>query len=182
MREHPGNVITEMVSKLARIMALVQMPFWHKLIPEEMSSMETHTVILEPGHVDAALLLLRIASSSPFLYHGSAILCGWFGGLGAAPFAASHHWPVAVGYLVGLAEMGGAAAIASGILFRVGAASIASVMVGAIFLVHLRNGFDVSNGGVEYALTQLLIVGALLFTGPGRYSLAFLMPRSLRRF
>jgi uncharacterized membrane protein YphA (DoxX/SURF4 family) len=55
-------------------------------------------------------------------------------------------------------------------------------MVGAIFLVHLRHGFDVTNGGIEYAFTQLLLAAALLLTGPGAYSLAWLLPRSVQRF
>jgi putative oxidoreductase len=143
--------------------------------------METQTKILERGSIDPALVLLRIGSSLPFLYHGSAILFGWFGGPGAVRFAASHHWSVLVAYLIGLAQVAGAAAIATGILFRVGTASIIAVMFGAIFLVHLRHGFDVSNGGMEYALTQLLIASALLLTGSGRYSLGFLLPRSLRK-
>jgi putative oxidoreductase len=135
----------------------------------------------ETENVDPALFLLRIASSLPFLYHGSAILFGWFGGPGVAGFAALHHWPVPVACLIGLTEVTGAAAVATGILFRIGAASIIAVMLGAIFLVHLSHGFDVSNGGMEYALTQLLIASALLLTGSGRYSLGFLMPRSLRK-
>lgn len=143
--------------------------------------METQTTTLEPGSVGPALVLLRIASTLPFLYHGSAILFGWFGGPGVARFAASHHWPVLVAYLIGFAQVAGGAAIATGILFRVGAASIIAVMLGAIFLVHLSHGFDVSNGGTEYALTQLLIASALLLTGSGRYSLGFLMPRALRK-
>src|SRR5205085_12411953 len=49
-----------------------------------------------------ALLLLRIASAMVFLYHGSAILFGAFGGPGPEKFAAFMHAPAAVGYLVGL--------------------------------------------------------------------------------
>jgi putative oxidoreductase len=141
--------------------------------------MGTLTTTLNPGSADQALLLLRVASSLPILYHGSAIVFGWFGGPGAAPFAASHHWPVVVAYLTGLAEIAGAAAVATGILFRIGATFIIAVMCGAIFLVHLSHGFDVSNGGMEYALTQLLIATALLLTGAGRYSVGFLTPRWL---
>jgi putative oxidoreductase len=54
-------------------------------------------------------------------------------------------------------------------------------MLGAIFLVHLPHGFDVSNGGAEYALTQLLLAIAFLFTGPGEYSLASRLPASLQK-
>jgi len=134
------------------------------------------------GHTDLALLFLRIASASAFLYHGSAILFGWFGGPGPERFAAPHHWPVVIAYLVGLAQLAGGLAILSGILFRLGAASILIVMLGAIFLVHLPHGFDIGSGGMEYALTQLLIAAALLLTGPGRYSLASLMPPSVQKF
>src|SRR5258708_500859 len=86
--------------------------------------------------LSVALLLLRIASASAFLYHGSAILFGAFGGLGPGPFAASHHCPIAVAYLIGLAQVGGAFAMLTGILFRVGAASVCIVMLGAILLFH----------------------------------------------
>lgn len=134
-----------------------------------------------PARFDLALLLLRVASAPPFLYHGSAILFGWFGGPGPERFAAPHHWPVVIAYLVGLGQLAGGLAILSGILFRVGAACIMLVMIGAIFIVHLPHGFDVSKGGLEYALAHLLIAGALLLTGPGRYSLAFLMPAPLQK-
>ena len=117
-----------------------------------------------------------------FLYHGSAILFGSFGGPGPQQFAASHHWPVVMGYLIGLAQLAGGLAVLSGILFRLGAACIVVVMLGAIFLVHLPNGFDIGKGGAEYALTQLLLAVAFLLTGPGSYALAFWLPAPLRKF
>lgn len=121
--------------------------------------------------VNVALLLLRIASGPVFLYHGGAILFAFFGGPGPERFAFQHHWPVILGYLVGLAQVAGGLAVLMGLFLRVGAAFVASVMLGAIFLVHLPHGFDVNNGGMEYALTQLFLVFALLLMGPGNYSL-----------
>lgn len=138
--------------------------------------------INDSARISAALLLLRIAAALAFLYHGSAILLGFFGGPGPAGFAAPHHWPVAVAYLVGLAQVCGGLAILTGILFRVGIACIIPVMLGAIFLIHLPHGFNVSTGGMEYALTQLLIALALLLIGPGKYSLGPLLPTPLRRW
>ncbi len=134
-----------------------------------------------PSHIDAALLLIRIAATLAFLYHGGGILFGAFGGPGPVQFAAFLHAPVAVGYLVGLAQVAGGLAILTGILIRVGSACVIVVMLGAIFLVHLAHGFDINKGGLEYALTQLLIALALLLTGAGRYSLAAALPASIRK-
>jgi putative oxidoreductase len=136
---------------------------------------------LSRTQINLALLFLRIASGLAFLCHGGGTLFGMFGGSGPVNFAAGMHAPVIVGYLVGLAQFGGGLAVLSGVLTRVGAACIAVVMIGAIFLVHLPHGFNVGRGGMEYALMQLLIALALLVTGAGDYSLAPLLPAWLRR-
>jgi putative oxidoreductase len=133
------------------------------------------------AQMNLALLLLRIACSLAVLYHGSAILFGAFGGPGPHGFAAYMHAPDIVGYLVGLAQLAGGIAILTGVLIRIGAACVIVVMLGAIFLVHLPHGFNISAGGIEYALTQLLIAVALLITGAGSYSLAGGLPPALRK-
>ena len=125
-----------------------------------------------PRGVDAALLALRFASGLAFLYHGAAILFGAFGGPGPERFAVDHRFPVVIGYLVGLAQVVPAIAVLLGVFIRLSAVALIVVMLGAIFLVHLSHGFDVSNGGMEYALTQLLIAFALLLMGGGAYSLS----------
>jgi putative oxidoreductase len=131
--------------------------------------------------LDLELLIMRLACSLPFLYHGSAILFGAFGGPGPQGFAAFMKVPVIIGYLVGLAQFAGGIAILLGALLRVGAVCIIIVMLGAIFLVHLPHGFDVNHGGMEFALTQLLIALGLLLAGPGKYSLASALPAPLRK-
>src|SRR2546428_1566316 len=134
-----------------------------------------------PARFSAAFFVHRIASALPFLYQGSAIVFGAFGGPGPAGFAAFMHMPVAIGYLVGLAQFAGGLAMLTGILIRLGAVCIIVVMLGAIYLVHLPHGFDVTKGGVEYALTQLLVAVALLLTGAGQYSLSAWFPSPLRK-
>ena len=135
-----------------------------------------------PAQLNAALLILRIAGALGVLYHGSAILFGAFGGPGPQGFAAHLHMPAVVGYLLGLAQVGGGLAMLSGILIRLGAACVIVVMLGAIFLVHLPHGFDGGKGGFEYPLTVLLIALALLITGAGAYSLAPRLPPPLREW
>jgi putative oxidoreductase len=133
------------------------------------------------AQMNIALLLIRIASALAFLYHGSAILFGAFGGPGPHGFAAYMKVPDAIGYLVGLAQFAGGLAILTGILIRVGAVCVSIVMLGAIFMVHLAHGFDISSGGIEYALTQLLVAAAFFTTGAGAYSLAGILPPALRK-
>ena len=133
------------------------------------------------SQVNSALLLIRIASGLVFLYHGSAILFGAFGGPGPQGFATFMHQPVIVGFLVGLAQFAGGLAILTGVLIRIGAACVIIVMLGAIFLVHLPHGFDIGKGGIEYAFTQLLIAVALLITGAGAYSLGSQLPAQWRK-
>jgi putative oxidoreductase len=143
--------------------------------------METYPTDASSPKVSVALLFLRVASAMAFLYHGSAILFGAFGGPGPQQFAAAHQWPVILAYMVGLAQLAGGLGVLTGVLFRVGAVCLITVMLGAIFLVHLPHGFDVSSGGAEYALTQLLLAIAFLLTGPGAYSLARLLPTWLQK-
>jgi putative oxidoreductase len=129
---------------------------------------------------DLALLVLRIALAIVFLYHGSAILFGAFDGPGPAGFAAYKHWPLAVGYLVGLAQFGGGLAALLGVFSRIGAACLIVVMIGAIVTVHLPNGYSLAHNGYEFALNELLTAVVLLLTGPGRYALDRTLPASIR--
>jgi putative oxidoreductase len=132
------------------------------------------------ARIDVALLALRMANGLAFFYHGAAILFGMFGGPGPERFAIDHRIPVVLGYFIGLAQVASAIAVLAGAFVRLAAAALIVVMLGAIFLVHLPHGFDVSNGGIEYALTQLLIAFALLLMGAGSYSLASRLPAGLK--
>ena len=90
------------------------------------------------------------------------------------------HAPDIVGYLVGLAQFAGGFAILLGALLRVGALCTTIVMLGAVFMVHLAHGYNIGNQGMEYALTELLLSIGLLLAGPGKYSLAGILPEPLR--
>ena len=129
----------------------------------------------EERRAGLALLSIRLASAACFLYHGSAILFGAFGGPGPSGFSHYTHLSLLVTYLAGIAQFGGGLAMLTGILARLGALGISVVMLGAIFRVHLPKGFDVTKGGMEYALTQLLIAVAILVAGAGPYSLYYML-------
>jgi putative oxidoreductase len=131
--------------------------------------------------LDLALLIFRIAGALVFLYHGSAILFGAFGGPGIRGFVGFTHFPVIIAVLVGLAQFAGGLALLTGAFVRVGALCIMIVMAGAIFLVHLPHGFNLMNNGVEYALTLFLLALGLFLTGGGSYSLAGILPPALRK-
>jgi putative oxidoreductase len=88
---------------------------------------------------------------------------------------------VIYGYLVGSAQFVGGLAILLGAFERIGSLCVIIVMIGAIYLVHLPHGFDVGKGGMEFALTVLLLALGLLITGPGSYSLGRLFPGPLKK-
>jgi len=128
----------------------------------------------EQRRIGWALLLIRLAAAVVFIYHGSAILFGAFGGPGVAGFAQHLQMPNWVAALVGLAQFLGGISVLTGVLARLGALAIIPVMVGAIVLVHWQHGFDITKQGMEYALTQLLIALAILVAGAGPFSLVYL--------
>ena len=141
----------------------------------------TDTMGRDTRELNLELLIMRVACALPFIYHGCAILFGMFGGPGPQGFAAFMKMPVIVGYLVGLAQFAGGIAILLGALMRVGCVCVIVVMLGAIFLVHLPHGFDIGKGGIEYALTEMLLSVGLLLAGPGKFSLASVLPGPLQK-
>lgn len=138
------------------------------------------TLLPSPRRIDWALLLIRLAAGVPFLYHGSGILFGWFGGAGISGFAGFTHLPVPVAALVGVAEFLGGLALVTGVLTRLGGVCTAIVMLGAIALVHWPHGFDITKGGYEYALAQFLNSVVLILLGAGDYSLVRVLPQYRR--
>jgi putative oxidoreductase len=108
--------------------------------------------------------------------HGAQKLWGWFGGHG---ITGTSGWLGSMGFrparaqavLTGLAEFGGGALIALGLLTPLGAAAVAGVMIVAIVTVHWSNGFFAGSGGYEFNLLIAAGAIALAFTGPGTVSL-----------
>jgi putative oxidoreductase len=126
--------------------------------------------------VDAGLLLMRIVLGTIMAAHGAQKLFGWFGGHG---LAGTGGWLESMGFkparlyasVNGLAEFGGGALLALGLLTPLGAAAVAGVMIVAIATVHWSNGFFNTNGGYEFNLLIVATAIALAFTGPGDFSI-----------
>ena len=69
--------------------------------------------------------------------------------------------PAAMVWILAIAELAAGVMLIAGafgkeILTRIGAMIVIVVMVGAIALVHAKNGFNVMNGGMEFQILMLL--------------------------
>ena len=129
---------------------------------------------------DGVLLLLRLALGIVIFPHGAQKALGWFGGPGIEGFVAyfgSMGLPAAVAMLVIAAEFLGALGLIVGFLGRVAAFGVFCVMLGAIFLVHLPNGFFMNwtgqqaGEGFEFHLLVLALALAIMWRGSGKASI-----------
>jgi putative oxidoreductase len=121
--------------------------------------------------IHTGLLILRIVVGLTFALHGwqkfnEFTIAGTqasFEGMGvplaniAAPAAAT-------------LELVGGIGLMLGVLTRLFAALLFIDMLGALFIVHLPNGFFVTNGGIELVLVLAAACPAFVLAGAGRYS------------
>ncbi len=104
---------------------------------------------------------LRLSLAATFIFHG------------ASKFPVEGPMmgmPVAVVWLLALAEVTAGVMLVAGafgkeILTRLGALIVIVVMVGAIAMVHAKNGFNVMTGGMEFQI--LMLVSGLYLAAKG---------------
>ena len=129
---------------------------------------------------DVALTMLRVVLGVVFFAHGAQKLLGWFGGYGfhgTMGFFQQMGMPAPVVLLIICTEFFGGLGLIVGLLTRIAALGIGVEMIGAIFLVHLPNGFFMNwagtqkGEGFEYHLLAIATAGALLLRGSGAFSL-----------
>lgn len=110
---------------------------------------------------------LRIAFGLTFVYYGYLKATGLSGFadamLGGSTFLAA---------LVTFAELAGGigiivGAFTSSLVTRLAGLAIIPVMLGAIFMVHIGNGFHFMNGGYNFQLVLLLIAVYFVIVGNG---------------
>lgn len=147
-------------------------------------------IIYSEDYISTGLLVLRIGIGIAFMLHGfPKIFGGGAEGLSMGLAKAGIPGGVAAAYLAGIAEFFGGIALIAGIFFR-------PVTVLLAFTMAVALAFHVSLGDAfikySHALESLVLFIALIITGPGRYSLDYLMfcssnekecsPRSYGRF
>jgi putative oxidoreductase len=123
--------------------------------------------------VDVSLLLMRVVVGVIFAAHGAQKLFGAFGGPGLDKVV-EQMGPI--GYLVTIGEFFGGLGLVVGFLCRFSAASLIVVMIGAIGMVHGKNGFFLSDGGFEYNLALIGLLAPILIAGPGRFAVGRFLP------
>lgn len=123
--------------------------------------------------VNFALLVVRVVVGIIFAAHGAQKLFGAFGGPGLAGVVKMMG---PLGYLVTIGEFFGGLGLIVGFLTRFSAASLIVIMLGAIAMVHGKNGFFQSAGGFEYNLALIGLLLPTLVAGPGWHSLGRCLP------
>ncbi|MFD3446689.1 DoxX family protein [Microbacteriaceae bacterium 4G12] len=126
--------------------------------------------------INLGLLLIRLIVGITFMGHGAQKLFGWFGGYG---LKGTGGWMESIGlkpgvfmaFMAGGAELLGGFLFAAGILTWVGSIFITCAMLIAIFKVHGKNGYWVTQNGFEYNLILIAVAAGIALIGPGAYTL-----------
>jgi putative oxidoreductase len=123
--------------------------------------------------VDCALLTVRVVAGVIFAAHGAQKLFGAFGGPGLESTVEKMG---TLGYLVTIGEFFGGLGLIVGLLTRFSAAALIVIMIGAIAMVHGKNGFFLDAGGFEYNLALIGLLIPTVVAGPGRYAVGQMLP------
>ena len=128
---------------------------------------------------DFAVFVARIVLGFVMLPHGLQKLLGMFGGsgfTGTVDFFIGSGIPYFVAVIIILGESLGAIGLILGFLSRLCALGIAIIMLGAIFMVHLPNGFfmnwfgSAAGEGYEYHILAVGLALVVLIKGGGMWS------------
>jgi putative oxidoreductase len=129
---------------------------------------------------DVSFTILRLVLGVVFFAHGAQKMLGWFGGYGfqgTMGFFTHMGMPAPIAFLIICTEFFGGLGLIFGLLTRIAALGIGCLMIGAIFMVHLQNGFFMNwmgtqkGEGFEYHLLVIAIAATLLLRGAGAFSL-----------
>ena len=99
--------------------------------------------------------LMRLSLAATFLYHGIAKFP-------VQAFSEAMGMPVAMVWAAAIAEIIAGAALIVGaftkdVLTRLGGLIVIIIMLGAISMVHFKNGWNVMNSGMEFQALMLAV-------------------------
>ena len=123
-----------------------------------------------------AMLPLRLALGVIFIAHGAQKVFGSWEGPGLRAFI---NFPAPYPFMrpawlwmgaAAIAELVGGILVLLGLFTRVGAFLIFCIMLTAMLGVHWKNGFFMSNMGIEYTVALVGMALALLIAGGGQAS------------
>ena len=119
-----------------------------------------------------SLTLLRVVLGIIFIYHGYLKLFVKGSLPGTAAFFAQVGIPLAnvSAVVVAFAEFFGGLFLLLGVLTKWTSLVLLFEMLVALFKVHLKGGFLVSNGGYEFVLLILAALFVILINGAGEFS------------
>jgi len=128
---------------------------------------------------DVSFTILRLVLGVVFFAHGAQKMLGWFGGFGFHGTMGAFTqmgMPAALAFLIICTEFFGGLGLIVGLLTRIAALGITGLMIGAIFMVHLANGFFMNwmgtqkGEGFEYHLLVIAMAVVLVLRGAGAFS------------
>lgn len=126
--------------------------------------------------IDMILAIVRVFAGVVIAGHGAQKVFGMFGGPGLEKWTAGVRqmgfrpaglWANAAAW----GELVGGLMLAAGFLTGIAAGVLLVDMVVAIWKVHWKNGFWITNGGMEHSLSNAVIYGFFGIVGAGLYSL-----------
>jgi putative oxidoreductase len=128
-------------------------------------------------NLDRAMLLLRLVLAATFIFHGYQKVFGYgMSGVTSMFTQIGVPAPAIMAPLISVLELVGGIALLFGAFTRVAAFLLACDMLGAMILVHAKNGFAAPKG-VENVLGNFAMLVTLALLGAGAYSIDALLAR-----
>ncbi len=124
---------------------------------------------------DLGLLMIRLMLGVVFIYHGAPKLLGGLDGFAGYLGSLGVPMPQVSAFLAAVAEVAGGLVLIAGVAFRYALWPTVFTMLVASFVAHAGK-FSVQDGGMEFALTLGVVTAGLALIGPGRLTVAALLP------
>ena len=121
---------------------------------------------LLPLNPNVGLLILRLVLGIIMIVHGYPKLVG-FGGTAGYFASAGIPLPTLAAAFATVVEVVGGLLMILGVAADIAGLLFAIDMLGAMLFVHIKNGFSIQNGGIEFPLALMAMALTIAFAGPG---------------